>query len=225
MELESIMRWALDWREFKNFGWNPSTLSFAGTVFFAIWGTKGLLDQNNRIWSNPEQKGEIISVPWFIMHTFTFSSLIIYGISTKGIALVFNGILRTLLHISIIWGLWKFKGYTSKEKALFLTLAGCLMAMLILPWKWLFFMAFTLGGIGFSTHQPREIRKNKSVGLLSIKLIWIYITGASFWLVYSFKFGDRPLQIIMVLYFIVYVITIGLWFRYRKPKPHLTLVR
>ncbi len=200
--------------ELSQFGWNALTIGFLGAVFFTLVEAWGVWQQNRAIWKN--QSGESVSVIWFSYFAALLAVVFIYGIAIKSILLILNGLLISILHIPILVGLWRFKGFTKTEKVMCACFLAAVVAMVIAPFKDWFFLLFTAGNILFSLNQPYEIWKNKNSGVVEIKLLAVYLASTLFWLIYGFAIGDWVLQIVNPAYMVTLTITVLVWFKYRR---------
>jgi len=200
--------------ELNHLGWNALTIGFIGTLIFSFAEGWGVWQQNKAIWKN--KSGESVSVIWFTYFTALFGIVFIYGLSTKSIALAFNGFLLTPLYIPLVVGLWKFKGFTKVEKICSACFLAAVIACVLVPYKDWFFLIFTVGNIFFSFTQPYEIWKNKSSGVVEIKLLVVFLASTIFWVTYAYASHDWVLEIITPCYLVIISLTTILWFKYRK---------
>ena len=200
--------------ELSQFGWNALTIGFLGTVLFTFVEAWGVWQQKRAIWEN--QSGESVSVIWFSYFAALMAVMLIYGITIKSITLILNGLLLAILHVPILVGLWRFKGYTRTEKAMTACFLAAIAAMAIVPFKDWFFLLFTAGNVLFSLGQPYEIWKNKNSGVVEIKLLAVYLVSSLFWLIYAYAIGDWVLQILSPAYSVILTLTVLVWFRYRR---------
>ena len=138
--------------ELRNFGWNAVTISFVATLLFSLWAAWGLYDQVKKIWGS--RSGEAVSNIWFICATALFGATIIYGVSTRSIAVTFSGLARGPLHVPILIGLAKFKDFTKREWSLLGFLTIVLVTMAIVPWKGAFFITISMGVLIPTAMQP-----------------------------------------------------------------------
>ena len=132
--------------ELEHFGWNVLTFGFIGALVFAFVEAWGLWEQNKEVWR--QRSGQSLSVTWVIYGAFLMVSGALYGTSTGSIALVAAGTLVGLMHIPVLIGLYKFKGYTRWNHALLLFLFVALWFMRESPHKDWFFLAFSFGSVG-----------------------------------------------------------------------------
>ncbi len=200
--------------ELEYLGWNMLTLSFLATLFFSLLGGWGLFHQNQKIWKN--QSGEAVPSIWYICSLGLFCSSVSYGITIQSIALVFSGVLRGFLHIPILIGLWKFKGFSVFEKRLSFFLFLVVLVMLALPWKGVFFVGCCFATIIPTATQPLEIWRKKSIGVVSLPVIATAFASSFFWVIYGHYVDDLPIFIVSIAFTVILFLTIVLWFWYRK---------
>lgn len=208
---------------------NEITISIIATVFFAILQAWGLRKQNKLI--QDKESGKSIAAIWFICSALNFVAMFIYGLFVYGhsqiipdtlpiygVGLMFNGGLLFLFHIPILRGLAKFKGFSIIEKRIFLVGVVGIIVMILLPIKAVMFLVFAFASIAGLVMQPLEILKEKSAGVVDIKLILIYTIATAWWLIFSFWLGKGELvpKIIFTTALTILFITTVLWFRYRK---------
>lgn len=205
--------------ELNNMGWNALTISFFGTVLFTLIEVWGVWDQKKEIWQ--KKSGVSIPVNLFIFNLFIFAVIFAYGISINSIALMFSGIVMFPIHIPILIGLYKFKGFSNQEKIFFWVMLLIFLVDILLPYKAFFFFSLSLICIGMVALQPYEIWKEKSSGVVSIKMIWSYWIGTTFWVMYGFSFNDLPLKITSSMYLLVTTVTIIFWYKYQSKIQHL----
>ena len=209
-----MWEWIQGTLEYQHWGWNSLIIGSAGTIIFTFFEGWGILKQNESIWR--EKSGESVSVSWFSFLGFFFFAFILYGVHLKSIAIVVNGSVLGPLHLPVLWGLWKYKGFTGKEKLLFVLSVLMVPAMAFIPWKSEVYLLLSIGTIIALASQPWEIWENKNAGVLEIRLIGIYLVSTGFWVAYAFATGDLPLEIITTAALFLLLITCLLWFKYRK---------
>lgn len=202
--------------EIQNFGLNAITVSAIATAIFALATVWGLFKQNKLIWGS--KSGESIAVPWFICAAFNFYSMFIYGLVTSSGALIFNGFLAGIFYAPILTGLGKFKGFSRQDKIIFSTFTLALLTMIFLPIKGSMYLFFSLATTVALAMQPWEIWKQKSSGIVDIRLILIYFIATSFWAIYSYLLKNWRMEVVFDSALVVLFITILLWFRYHKKE-------
>src|SRR3989338_6477810 len=101
--------------EYQNIGWNPLFLGALGTMFFTMLQAYGIWKQGRRVWESCSGAG--VSATFFGYAMFYFLAFLVYGAERWSIAMTINGCLG-FLHIPIIAGLHRFKGFTRRERIL-----------------------------------------------------------------------------------------------------------
>jgi len=207
---ENIFGWTVEW---QNWGLNALTIGSLGTIAFTFVEWWGLWKQKQAIWN--EKSGESVSVSWFSYGTFFFAAFLFYGVHIASVAVIINSLLA-IIHIPILVGLWKFKGFSRHEKVQFVLLAGMVPAMAFLPWKDELFLIISFGTLYSFGTQPWELWKTKKAGVVEIRLIGVYFLSTLFWVVYAFAIGEWVLEIITPIVLIILGLTSVLWFKYRN---------
>lgn len=200
--------------ELAQFGWNAVTIGLLGTILFGFVEAWGLWEQKREIWL--QKSGQSLSVTWIVYGACLMTAGVLYGLSKSSIALIVGSGLPGLMHIPILIGLGKFKGFTKRERVLFGSLIAALVLMAIVPRKDWFFLLFAFGSIASSAMQPIEMWKNKNAGVVAVKLIGAYLLGTVFWVLYAFAIGDWVLMIICPAYLVILTATLCLWATYRR---------
>lgn len=207
-------------QELHNFGFNAQTVGFLGILIFAVVEACGFWQQSREIWK--QKSGESVSVPTFIYLLAYFVSCIIYGIWRSSIAITFNGLICTVPLLLLCRGLKRYKGFTFFEYIMTAFLAGYLTAMLLLPWKDSGYLIISFGSIGAASFQAWELWSKKSVGVSKLSTFLILEASTVFWLIFAYSTDDWVLKIVCPMAFVILLITIGLWLRYRHlPVPAL----
>jgi uncharacterized protein with PQ loop repeat len=199
--------------ELHNFGFNAVTIGFCGTIFFTLISVWGLYQQAKTIWLH--QSGQSVSVFWFSYNIFLFNVGLVYGISLSSIALIFNGSLLGLMHLPILIGLGKYKGFTRLEKFSFLIYVILLALTIVLPYKGTLYLLFSFGNVFAQAMQPWEIVKQKNSGRVEVKLLIVYLTSTLFWVIYAFATRNLALEIICPIYLTILTATLVLWKKYK----------
>lgn len=205
--------------ELGQLGWNALTIGFAGTLLFTLVEAWGLWRQGKTI--RDKESGKSVSVLWFCYFATLFAVLFIYGLANRSIAMTFNGLLA-LVHIPILTGLWKHKGFSTVERRAGIAFIGIIMLCAVAPFgmKGWIFLLLSFGNIGASVLQPYEIWKNKTSGAVEIRLLSVYTISTIFWVIYAYASGDWVLKIICPAFLAVLSTTVVLWFWYREPEPN-----
>ncbi len=201
--------------ELQNFGRNVETLSFLLTMAIMCIITWGLIHQTQKIWRN--RSGESISTTWIIVFQFMFASFVVYGVEKNSLALIIQGCVRVPLVSIILLGLWKFKGFTNRQMAIFIILFGGIIYMPFSNHKAFIFLLYSYLGVASAMLQTWELWKTKHTGVVSIKFLMLNFIGVFLWVIYgSIVLDDPAVQIMGLSYCANYSVTIALWFKYRK---------
>ena len=199
--------------ELENLGWNILTLSSIATLIFTFFQTSRFFSQNKLIWSN--KSGQSVSILKFSSTPAFFLLNGVYGYFIGSIIMPITSVLLTAMHVPILVGLYKFKGFSRIEKLLIPIFFLMTPVLVLIPAKTGFFMALAfLRMIPFAM-QPLEIYKEKNVSVLDIKLFLAYLVGAFFWVTFYFAFGNLPLKIISSMNTLILVSIVFLYFKYR----------
>lgn len=202
--------------EFADWGWNAVTIGFLGTVVFTILQSWGVIKQAIKIWK--EKSGLSISVILFYYNLFGFSVALVYGLSSKSLALILIGSAMFVTHVPIIIGLFKFKEIKLSEEIIFIVLFMLAFINIFLPYKDIFFFGFNFGTILVLLLQPYEIWKNKNAGVIEIRLILVFLLSTIFWFIYGVAINDWVLKIATPCFFMLHSSIIILWYIYKQPK-------
>ncbi len=197
--------------EWQGWGYNALTISFIATAVFTVLEGWGFWMQNLSIWRN--KSGESISVSLFIYFGCLFITVIVYGYYIKSIAAIFNGMLG-FLHLPILFGLWKHKGFTKLEKGALSICPLMIPAMIFLPWKDLLMISLLFGTIIPLSMQLYEMWRTKSAGVVDARFIAILIISTAFWVVYAFAIQNWVMEVIYPLTLVILILILVLRFRY-----------
>jgi uncharacterized protein with PQ loop repeat len=201
--------------ELAHFGWNLITFTLILAFFCTLTEGIGFFLQSSAIWK--KKSGESVSVTLFVYLTCMYAVIAYYGMCVRSLALMVDGSLLCLSCIPIVVGLWKFKGFSSREKGLAaLCLAGPLLIILS-PRKDVAYLLFCACNVIPNLVQTWEIRQGKTSGNLSIGLLWTVFCTVSVWSVYGFVFGDWSMMVVFPLILVSIIITIVTWYRYHVP--------
>lgn len=200
--------------ELRDFGWNLSTYSFFGISFFALLGAWGLKQQINEI--RHGRTGKAVSVIWFAVSAGMFSMFFVYGIEEYRFAPVAQGLLRVPFIVVILSDLKKFKGFSKRDRFVTASVAGLVLCGLFPQNTMYVLVLLSYTSIVSSLFQPWEIWKAKTSGEVSIRLLVIYQASVLFWTAYGYAARDSLIIAVSAPYAIIYLVTIGLWIRYRK---------
>lgn len=209
--LESTLEW-------QNWGWNALIIGSLGTIIFTFIEGWGLWKQNESIWSS--RSGESVSISWFSFIAFFCFAFFVYGLYIRSIAVILNGATLGILHIPILWGLWKFKRFSFQEKSIFVISFLMLPAMIFFPGKDEVYLAIAVGTLFAALAQPWEILHNKSAGVVDIRLIIVYLLSTVFWVIYSFSVDRYAMKITTSVALVILTLTFILWVKYRKKNDY-----
>ncbi|MCK5510115.1 hypothetical protein KAI65_01040 [Candidatus Parcubacteria bacterium] len=202
--------------EYKNFGWNFFTLSFFMVFFSLIAEAVGFLEQIKTIKIKNSHKA--LSLSMYLYFIFLFLSSLVYGAKIYSVLLMLNGLLFVFCS-KIAYELIKRKGINKKEFLLFIFCFIAILLMIILPIKEIVFSVFMLGSIFALLLQVFEIFKEKSPGVVEIKLISIYFLTTLFFVWYAKITKDDLLILATVLTLFSLSIIILFWlYFYLKEK-------
>lgn len=209
------MEWFLEWlrqtQEYRNFGLNPLFISATLTVVFTIVQGYGLFQQSGRVWR--DRSGESLSVIFFGYAMFYFLAFMLYGAQKQSIAMTLNGALG-YVHIPILAGILKFKGFTRKEWLFlgmfslmvpaFLVLKGDLLEIMLMAC--LFGILVTLGKQTIETWSFVKLRRTGGADkpiALEPKFLLAFMTTNVFWFVFALYIASWPLIIFNPLAFLL----------------------
>lgn len=210
----AVITWFYSTLEYTHWGMNASTIGFVGTLIFTLVEGWGLYKQNGSIWNN--DSGSSVSIAMFSYLTFFMFAFGIYGYFCKSITIIINGFVLGILHLPIICGLWKFKGFTHTEIYIFLISILMVPVMIFLPWKDSCYILIGICASASGIFQAWEIYANRDAGVVDIRLILSYTASAIFWIIYATATDQVPLQLMVWLSLIILLTIIVLWYKYRK---------
>jgi len=198
--------------EWNGWGWNSLTISFFATLMFTIIQALGLSKQFYTIYRSAS--GVSVSAPFFAYFFYAMVSCFFYGIFSQSIALVCNGTLG-IFYFLVLFGLWKYKGFTKIEMTLLFLFSLMVVFMIIFPWKDTLFLIFTAGGLVPMANQPIVMWRNKNAGVLDLGFVVVFSASVLFWLIYGLAIKNLALMIINPIALIIMFITILLWLKYK----------
>ncbi len=207
-----LFEWLEGSVEYRNCGLNISTFSFFATFLFTLLQCYALVGQDRSI--RKEGSGESVSVVLFSYMTVVYLTFGYYGATHGSIGSVLNGLVG-FFYIRVLLGLWKFKRFSKKELCLMAVFLLAGLTEVFLPWKDLI-MTLLMGAATIPlVQQVLVIRRNKNVGVLSIKFFVVFAASLTFWTIYAFATGNVPLQIVNPPMFLVVGSLFYYWFKYR----------
>ena len=200
--------------EYQGWGLNAPTVSACATFILTIAIGWTIWLQARKVWV--EKNGESMSTPWFIYFLFFNSVFFLYGMETHSIAKSFNGGVHSLMHIPVVVGLWKYKGFGRAEWTLLAIAPLMIPAMLFIPWKGAVFATLFILALASAATQPLELYRTKKPGTLEPRLVGGFATSSTFWTIFAFSTGDRGMMFSMPVAVAVHTTTLVLWLKYRR---------
>jgi len=204
--------------EFEQFGWNWVTFGFIGAMATALLGFWGIIEQNRTIWKT--KSGHSVSVLMFSYGMLYFTAGCVYGVTICSLALIVM-VVRVLLQIPLLIGLWKFKGFRLWETALSALFLVALAAMIVLPHKDIFYFVISIGAIISFVPQPVEMLVNHSRGAMNVSFLWVTVIGVAFWSVYSIAIHDWVLSIANPVFLLFVIASIIIWYAMPPAKTEI----
>jgi len=193
--------------EYQNWGVNAVTISFFLSLVVTSITAWGLWHQIRTIWQQHSAKA--LSASWMSYNSVLHLVIITYGISINSAAVTINGLL-SLLYFAILFGLAKFKRFTTANRIVLGSLSIALVVMIATPYKSLFFLLFAMGGLFSAALQPLEMWKLKSAAGLDTKLIGTLLFANIVWLAYGLAVTDWILISINAIAFTIFTSTLFL---------------
>ena len=200
--------------EYRMWGLNAPTVSACATFVLTIAIGWTIWLQARKIWS--EKKGQSMSVPWFIYFLFFNFTFFLYGVETNSLAKSFNGGVHSLMHVPVVTGLWKYKGFGRAEWTLLAITPLMIPAMLFIPWKGAVFAILFILALMSAATQPLELYRTKKPGTLEPRLVGGFATSGIFWTIFAISTNDRGMMFSMPVAVLVHGTTLVLWLKYRR---------
>ncbi len=205
--------------EFRNWGWNITSISFLGTIIFGIVFGWGLWKQINtiRLAESGKSIPMVLNV-YLAFHFFTFS---VYGFRIHSLAMILNGVFGLLfLRIYFEAGKWPDSDGRTKLQYVFVMLP---LAMVFIPNPSVGMGFLYIPSSLFLLQSPLEILEKKDAGSVEPKYILCFIASATFWMVFSACISEWALFTANVFGIGVMLFTLALWKKYPKPVSMLSL--
>jgi len=200
--------------EFQNFGANPLTVSFIGTVVCTVLQAWGLREQVKEI--DREHSGTSIPAVTQAYFAAIFLATIPFGVRAHTLALIINGTLG-IGYLLVYLAATSYADNANRRwwHALF-ALFIPIMAVCPDPDRF----TFVLLGIGTLTifGWPIKMYRSKTNGVVKIDFLWTFFASASFWLGYYWYVGIKPLFAINVVSVPTVFVTIVLWYWYARKE-------
>lgn len=199
--------------EYRDFGWNPATIGAIGITIFTLLETWGLLKQNATIWS--KRSAEALSLRWFAYMGSFFVATAPYAVHYGSVSMAFNAIVPGLLHIPILIGLVKFKRLGLNETVQSLAFPLMIPLMLLTEHKEIVYLILSFGTLYSLGTQPWTMLKERSAGVVSMRMIAMYVASGVFWLIYGYSIRAPALMISVPIAVFLLCLTGFLCFWYR----------
>lgn len=196
------------------FHWNAETVGVWGCNLFTVVEGFGLFFQIRQIWK--KRSGESVSVGMMLFLTTLCVSSIVYGLTYHRRPIVFNGTVLGIGFSAVAVGLWRFKGYRPWERWFGLGLVASLAAMFITGHFDRWYFLYSAGSAAALALQPLEIWRKRSSGVVDIRLLLLFFTSNTFWVIYAFAVRDWVLMSLCPIYVLTLGLAIALWWKFRQ---------
>ena len=212
--MDALATFVLSSAEVKNFGTNWATFWMLGANFFTFMQAWSTWKQIDTIRS--AEKAEGISLYFFAFLAGYCFSFIYYGWVHGGLTMVFNGLLG-FMFVVVVFYIVRHRGVTKKELLTLLGVPLMLPIMVLAPQKEIVLFVYLFGIFVFLLDVPLSIKRGKAVGQVDIRFTYVFLCVGTFWFAYALSIKDVPLMIFNPLALLVYIWTIMLYRKYRKP--------
>ncbi|MAF80039.1 hypothetical protein CL629_03110 [bacterium] len=203
--------------EFKDFGINRKTfivLSLATLIMLRIVSHGS---QAHKIWT--ERSGEAVSTTWFLNLIFVRLGTMFYGIHANGFLTVLNGCTFPAAIINT-WVLIKHRGVRIEGLLLGIYTISCASLIAVSQNEKAIettFFFLNVGNLVSAATQPFLMWREKSRGVVQIKMVQVHILLSAAWTMYGFVVLKRTaLGTTSLLFTAIFVIAHVLWCRYKK---------
>jgi hypothetical protein len=197
-----------------HFDWTPEAISSYGIIFFIFFGSVALFIQGRKIWKN--KSGASVSVTWTFIFFFMFVTYPIIGVERSNNLMAWQGVLRILFYLPILWGLCKFEVFTKKDIALVKILFMMVFIMIEYPFTGEFvYSVINLLGVFGVFAQGRLIHKERKTGVVSAILLFAYAINATLWIKYFHETHDSFFFVNSIFFAFAYAYTILVWIKFR----------
>ena len=213
--------------EYQNFGLNTTTITAAAIICISVFQAWGMGNQVREIWKH--RSGDGLAVPWLSYSTWFFVAALVYALHTRSGAMLINASVMMTGHLIILIGTWRFKDWTRNEKWQTTIYAMVPVTVAIspswqvtslgMPGKDAAFLACSFFNIYAVATQPWEMWRKKTAGIVDPRLVGVHLLAVAFWSVYAFHIEALALQILNPALFVLFSLTIVLWFLYHTRDP------
>ncbi len=200
--------------ELQNIGWNLLSLSLVATISFSMTGAWGIAKQAKNILAT--RSGASVNTKWNIVFAIMYATWFVYGAETHSMAIMVQSIMRVPFIAIVLVRLWQFKGYTRSEISMVVLFTSAFLVVSTTVYIDTAFTIVSYLGAAAASLQPLEIWKKRSVGVVSIEMMWIYLASVMFWLFYGLVAHDMRVFGMSIPYITIYSTTIGLYYHFRN---------
>ena len=187
--MDALATFVLSSAEVKNFGTNWATFWMLGANFFTFMQAWSTWKQIETI--RNAEKAEGISLYFFAFLAGYCFSFIYYGWVHGGLTMVFNGLLG-FMFVVVVFYIVRHREITKKELLTILGIPIMIPIMVLVPQKEVVLFVYLFG-------------------------IFVFLCVGTFWFAYALSIKDVPLMVFNPLALLVYIWTIVLYRKYRKP--------
>lgn len=191
--------------EFVNFGWNPATVSFVGTILLTIFQGWSLFKQSSVIWKN--RSGQPLFASLFIYSASYSGMLLVYGILEGRIANVFNGLLF-IPYLMVVIAFYRFERFYSLDRLASITFPLLILIMAVLEKshdRQLFFFFGAALVVVPIIGQARNLSRIGKIGSIEPSYAISLMVSNLFWAVYGISTGDLAMSILNPVSFVIMV--------------------
>ena len=216
-----LIAWLCTWTDVQQLGWNNLgiTIGFVGTIFFSFFEGFGLASQGWKLWSEPEKKGAALSVKWMSVSAALFIAIFFYGESANQFSSAVNGLFLVPLYCPILFGLYRFKGFSEEDWNIIEWLLAALVIDCCFPFatvRTTIFMVVNVMNVWMMLDEPKEMNRLQSTGVVDPKMLMIFVTSSSFWIVYAAALGDWVLTLIAASSLAAIGYTMATWWKWHR---------
>lgn len=189
-------------------------------IVFGILSTFALGKQTHTIYS--KQSGSGVSVILYLYNLGFLTAAIIYGVRYQSFNLVLSCLVALALSSLIIVGLFQYKTWTRVECAAIPLAIFMPFAMLYGAKMDVLYAVFSIGSSAVLALQPWELWKQKTIGVLDIEPLVVFLASNAVWSTYALMIGALGLFVGSAVKVALLALTSILWFHYRHTKPQTT---
>lgn len=189
-------------------------ISGNGITALAWIGTIGALAQTHKIWR--KQSGKSVLNEWALVSLGGILSCVVYGLSLDPIKwpMVKFGLIRAVPAILTAYLLWRYEGYSRRDKQTLFFLVFLLIMMIATPFKHVGYIVLSSAGIQYTYRQGSKIIEEEDRGSVSVVSFLLSGMSATFWTIYGFSLPDPWMAGMSASYCYCFVRASWMWFRY-----------